>query len=74
MPAQLIRINKEKLAKYKEELNLRISNIQSNLRSMGLESAVLDTQGLIELYYNVYNPKTSQNQKIKDIGKIGLEK
>lgn len=74
MPAQLIKINKEKLAKYKEELNLRISNIQSNLRSMGLDSAVLDTQGLIELYYNVYNPKTSQNQKLKEIDKIGVEK
>jgi hypothetical protein len=73
IPTQLIKIRRDKLAEYKEQLNLRISNIQSNLKSMGLDSVILDTQGLIELYYNVYNPKTGQNQKIKDVGKIGLE-
>ena len=69
---QAIKIKKEKLAEYKEALNLRISNIQNNLKSMGLDTAVLDTQGLIELYYNVYNPQTSQNEKLRDISQIGV--
>ena len=72
-PGQVIKIKKDKFAEYKEQLNLRISNVQSNLQGMGLEVAVLDTQSLIELYYNVYNPKTSQNQKVRDVSKLNIE-
>lgn len=71
---QQIKIKKEKFQQYKQELDLSIANIQSALTSMGLESAILDTQGLIELLYNVYNPKTSQNQKMRDISQIGFER
>jgi len=71
---QAIKIKKEKFADYKEALNLRIANVQTNLKSMGLDSVVLDTQSLIELYYNVYNPKTSQNQKLRDVSQLGLER
>ncbi len=48
-PGKLIKIKKEKFLEYKKDLQLRINNIQSNLRGMGLETAVLDTQSLIEL-------------------------
>jgi len=71
---QAIKIKKEKLADYKEALSLRVANVQTNLKSMGLDSVVLDTQSLIELYYNVYNPKTSQNQKLRDISQLELER
>lgn len=70
---QAIKLKKEKFDEYKEALHLRISNVQSNLRAMGLETAILDTQGLIELYYNVYNPRTSQNEKLRDINKLQIE-
>jgi hypothetical protein len=73
-PADLIKVKRDTLAKYKQELNIRISNIQSNLQAMSVESAVLDTQGLIELFYNVYNPITGQNQKVTDISQLQLEK
>ena len=73
-PSQLIKLKKEKFLEYKEELNLRIANVQSSLKGMGLDTAVLDTQGLIELYYNVYNPKTSLNQKMRDITQLEIER
>ncbi|MFA5188476.1 MAG: hypothetical protein WC460_03885 [Patescibacteria group bacterium] len=69
-----IKIKKEKFLGYKEALNLRLANVQTNLKGMGLDSAVLDTQSLIELYYSVYNPKTSQNQKLRDISQLGIER
>ncbi len=69
---QLIKLKREKFLEYKEELNLRIANVQSSLKSLGLDTAVLDTQGLIELYYNTYNPKTAQNQKLRDISKLDI--
>jgi len=71
---QQIKIKKEKFQQYKQELDLNIANIQSALTSMGLDNVVLDTQGLIELFYNAYNPKTSQNQKLRDISQIGFER
>jgi hypothetical protein len=49
-------------------------NVQTNLKSMGLDSVILDTQGLIELFYNVYNPKTSQNQRLRDVSELGIER
>lgn len=72
-PVQLIRVRKEKFAKYKEEMMLKANNIISNLKSMGLDAVLLDTQSLIELYYNVYNPKSSENQRLQDVSSLGLE-
>jgi hypothetical protein len=72
-PGAKIKLKREKFLQYKQELDLRVGNIQSSLNSMGLESAVLDTQGLIELFYNIYNPKTSQSQKLKDVSQLGVE-
>lgn len=69
-----IKVKKEKFAEYKEALSLRIGNIMTNLKSIGIDSAVLDTQSLIELYYNVYNIKTSQNQKLRDVSQLGIER
>ena len=71
---KMIKMKKEKFLDYKEALSLRLNNILSNLKGMGLEAVVLDTQSLIELYYNVYNIKTSQNQKLKDISQLGIER
>lgn len=71
---QQIKIKKEKFQQYKQELDLNVANIQSALTSMGLDNVILDTQGLIELFYNVYNPKTSQSQKLRDISQIGFER
>ncbi|OGY42151.1 MAG: hypothetical protein A2Y67_01960 [Candidatus Buchananbacteria bacterium RBG_13_39_9] len=71
-PGQLISVKKEKFLKYRQELTLRIENIQTRLKSLGLDTAILDTQGLIELLYNTYNPKTSENQKLRDISQLNV--
>jgi len=70
---QSISLNKQRLQKYKIELGLRVDNIQGRLKSLGLESVMLDTQGLIELYYNSYNPITSESQKLKDVSLLNIE-
>jgi hypothetical protein len=40
---------------------------------MGLEAVVLDTQSLIELYYNTYNPKTADLAPLVDINELQLD-
>jgi len=69
-PATLIRLKDEKFQSRREALMLRVEKINGGLQSMGLNGAMLDTQGIIELLYNSYNPDTSSNQQMVEIGKL----
>ena len=69
-PATLIRMKADKFKRRRIELTRRVDNIMSGLGSIGLGAVQLDTQGLIELYYNSYNPSTSANQKLVDVNQL----
>ena len=66
-PATLIKMKENNFLRYKVELDRRVGNVINNLASAGLNAVQLDTQSLIELYYNTYNPKTSKNQRMADV-------
>ena len=52
----------------------RVAMVQSGLENVGLLSKRLSTHELIELYYKIYNPKTSQEQKLPaDDGKLKID-
>lgn len=72
-PAALVKLNQEQFQKYVAELDRRMNVVMGGLRSIGLETHVLDTQALIEVYYNTYNPATKQRQRIEDVGKIQID-
>ncbi len=56
------------------KMNERIDLISSGLSNIGLHVKRLSTRDLIEMLYQTYNPKTSQNQKIpKNIEDLKLE-
>lgn len=65
-PATIVKLADKKFRERKEQLAQRVSVIASNLGSMGLKSAQLDTQSLIELYYRAYNPELLDTQKMRD--------
>ncbi|HLD35039.1 MAG TPA: hypothetical protein VJB62_04210, partial [Patescibacteria group bacterium] len=69
-PAALIKMKSEKFLRRKSELNRRVENVISGLASIGINSLPLDTQSLIELFYNTYNPETSANQKLVDVKEL----
>ncbi len=69
-PAASAKLNAQQLADRIEQLTRRTSVIQGDLNSMGLNSVRLDTQGLIELYYNVYNPDVFEEQKLQNLSQI----
>lgn len=69
-PASLIQMKEERFLQRRSELSRRVDNIVSGLNSVGLNAVELDTQGLIELYYNSYNPGTSNNQRLADVSKL----
>ncbi len=71
-PVTLIKIKEERFQKRKTVLMQRVDNVTSGLASIGLNAVMLDTQSLIELYYNFYNPDTADNEKLVDIGQLRL--
>jgi hypothetical protein len=72
-PGRVIKLKEEKLAKYQEELDRRSGIVISGLTSLGLKVVPLDTQSLIELYYQVYNPSRGNDKKIGELNKMRIE-
>ncbi|MDD3711592.1 MAG: hypothetical protein PHP37_03275 [Patescibacteria group bacterium] len=72
-PATILRLKEAKFNKYKESLSRRVDSVASALMSLGVDVKQMNTQELIELYYNSYNPETSKNQLLVDINKIQVE-
>lgn len=62
-----VTIDEQNLEKAKVELTNRVQNVVSGLMQMGVQSIPLDTQELIELYYNTYNPDTATRQTLKQV-------
>lgn len=50
----------------KKGLQQRVTVVQSKLESCGLQTRLLNTKELIQLYYSIYNPLTSMSQKLKE--------
>lgn len=72
-PGAAVRLSAEKFKKRRRDLMVRVEHIQMLLGSMGLTSVILDTQSLIELYYNIYNPEIAETEKAADIAKVRVE-
>ncbi|MFA5051967.1 MAG: hypothetical protein WC544_02800 [Patescibacteria group bacterium] len=72
-PTTVISIKQKKFEKNRVELSKRMEYIIDGLSSIGLKATPLDTQGLIELFYNTYNPDTYDQQKLVDIAKLNIE-
>ncbi len=72
-PTSLIRLSEENFQKQRFDLGLRVNQIMSGLGSMSLSGVQLDTQGLIELYYTVYNPELYDTQRLVDVNQLQIE-
>lgn len=72
-PTATIHLKQKQFETFRMELYKRVDATMNALDSAGLKSVVLDTQSLIELYYNSYNPETSRQQKLQQVDKISLE-
>lgn len=62
----VITINETDLEKAKQELKNRVQNVVNGLSQTGVQALPLDTQELIELYYDYYNPDTATRQQLKN--------
>lgn len=69
----LIKIKREQFEHYRSELFKRLEYVASEISSIGVNAIPLDTQSLVELFYNIYNPTESVLEKIDDIKKLKIE-
>lgn len=63
-------VNDVDLEKTKVELRNRVQAVLGGLQPCGIQGLPLDTQELIELYYDTYNPDTATRQQLKNFNDL----
>lgn len=64
--SEVITISEEEFSKAKVEMKNRVQAILEAMNQMGVQAVPLNTQELIELYYQYYNPDTAEAQPLID--------
>lgn len=72
-PTSVIHLKQQQFLTYRSELMKRVDYVIDGLSASGLKAVMLDTQSLIELYYNTYNPESVGQQKFADLSKVNVE-
>jgi len=70
---QHVVINEDDLEKAKTELRNRVQAVLSGLLQSGIQGLPLDTQELIELFYDTYNPDTATRQQLKNFNQLDAD-
>ncbi len=65
-------VNETDLNKAKDELKNRVQAVLNGLLQCNIQGLPLDTQELIELYYDVYNPDTATRQELKNFNDLSV--
>lgn len=63
-------VNEKELEDAKVELRNRVQSVLGGLLQCGVPGVPLDTQELIELYYDFYNPDTATRQQLKNFNDL----
>lgn len=66
-------VNEADLEKAKTELRNRVQSVLSGLMQCSIQGLPLDTQELIELYYDTYNPDTATRQQLKNFNDLSAD-
>lgn len=67
---QVVTINEVDLENAKIELSNRVKSVLNGLMQCGIPGLALDTQELIELYYDFYNPDTATRQRLTNFSDL----
>lgn len=61
-----VTVNEADLNTAKDELRNRVQSVLAGLQQCGVQGLPLDTQEMIELFYDTYNPDTATRQQLKN--------
>jgi hypothetical protein len=70
---QHVVINEPDLEAAKTELRNRVQAVLAGLLQASIQGLPLDTQELIELYYDTYNPDTATRQQLKNFDELSAD-
>jgi len=56
-----------------QNLNQKTNIVIALLKSFGLRTTLVPTEGLIELFYSCYNPGVSENEHIESLDSLGAD-
>ena len=72
-PTKVIKKKREDFNRDKQFLNQRMDQIVSRFSSLDLKVNSLNTEQLIALMYNSYNPDTLESVRLKDVASLDVE-
>jgi hypothetical protein len=70
---QHVVVNEKTLEDAKTELRNRVQAVLGGLQQSGVKALPLDTQELIELFYDFYNPDTATRQPLKNFNTLNSD-
>ncbi|MBN1779137.1 MAG: hypothetical protein JW816_02875 [Candidatus Buchananbacteria bacterium] len=68
-----VKLKQAEFFKRRHVLYQRVENVIGGLNGMTLKAVVLDTQSLIELFYNSYNPEINNREKMVEVNQLRVE-
>lgn len=68
-----IMLKREMFLRRKHFLDQRVDNVMGAFAGMGLNAVRVDTQGLIEIFYTLYNPETAPQEKLVETAQLNLD-
>jgi hypothetical protein len=72
-PARIVKQEQKDFLANRKRLMTRAEDISSKLGGLDLKISMLNTEQLIALMYNCYNPDTTDSIRLKDISNIDIE-
>ncbi len=71
-PRQVMAEKRMQFENYKSQLWQRVNHIMAGLEGTGIRMIPLDTEELIELYYNAYNPGVLENTEMMKTEELNI--
>ena len=72
-PARIVKQKQEDFLRNRKLLMTRVDEIASKMGGLDLKVSMLNTEQLIALMYNCYNPDTTDSVRLRDISSIDVE-
>ncbi len=69
-PQRVILEEREKFETYKNQLFQRVEEVRASLMGTGVRVVPLNTQELIEMFYNFYNPSEFEYVSVSSVDEL----
>jgi hypothetical protein len=72
-PTSVFKLKQEEFLRNRKKLMSRVDEIKGKLGSLDLQCEILNTEQIIALLYNSYNPDSIESIRLRDVSSIDVE-